>query len=427
MLIWNAYLDGCKVINVSWTGTQLKVAAAKEITESGTVLVVGAGNNPTDKCHWNIANIPGVICVSSVDKNNDYYPGHARNQYVDLCAPGCQIRTTDTSGDLDYVSTWGTSIATPCVAAAAALVLSLNPDLTAGEVENILKSTAAPINNASLYSGIGTGRLDVYAAVLAVCQSTTYSGNTIISSDTTISGCNVFVENVTVKSNKTLTIEALGGDFTHHTEFVCKESTDFHQETNSTVIVKDTTLFVIKPGCTYEIENGGLLTIRSGSTLMLQAGSNLTVKGTGRVVIESGAYLHLNQGANIHLADLASEICLKDGYNYGLGVTNPFSEYTGGSYVTDYRKIKDSGSGTVVLNERRDQYIQNATFTTTVDTIVGQNVYIGYDVIPDSNPPKGNVILNSGSNITVKATDDVYIKNGFEVKRGATFTTVLPE
>jgi len=241
---------------------------------------------------------------------------------------------------------------------------------------------------------------------------------------------------IRILSNKTLTIDKSGtpnrhtktqwGDFINLTEFVCEDSTYFKQEANSTVIVKDSTLFVLKPGSKYEIENGGGLTIRSGSTLMLQAGSNLIVKGTGRVVIESGAYLHLNQGANVHLADLASEIRLKNGYNYGLGITNPFSEYTGGAYVTDYRQIKDSGSGTVVLNERYDRYIQNTTFTTT-NSYVGQNVYIGYDVIPDSNPPKGNVILNSGSNVTVKATDIIYIKNGFEVKKGATFTTIPAE
>ena len=425
--IWNAYLDGCRIINVSWTGTQLNPLAAKEITESGVVLAVSAGNSPTATNHSSIAHIPGVICVSGVDRDNNYWSELARNQYVDLCAPAKEIPTTNNLSDSSYTLGGWTSAAAPFVSAAAALVLSLNPDLTAGEVENILKSTAAPINNASLYPGvIGTGRLDVYAAVLAVCQTTTYSGHTVISSNTAISGCSVFVEDVTVKSDKTLTIEALGGDFTHHTEFVCKENASFYQEANSTVIVKDSTLFVLKPGSKYEIESGGLLSIRSGSTLMLKDGSNLIVKGTGRVVIESGAYLHLNQGAIVHLADSASEIRLKDGYNYGLGVTNPFSGYTGGSYVTDYRKIKDSGSGTVVLNERYDQYIQNRTFTTT-NSFVGQNVHIGYDVIPSSSPTKGNVILEPGSNVTVKATDDVYIKNGFEVKLGATFTTIPAE
>ena len=51
----------------------------------------------------------------------------------------------------------------------------------------------------------------------------------------------------------------------------------------------------------------------------------------------------------------------------------------------------------------------------------------GYVYAEDNEPPKGNVILNPGSNVTVEAFDDVYIKNGFEVKLGATFTTIPAE
>ena len=37
------------------------------------------------------------------------------------------------------------------------------------------------------------------------------------------------------------------------------------------------------------------------------------------------------------------------------------------------------------------------------------------------------VDAGTGSDVTVKATDDVYIKNGFQVKRGATFKVILAE
>ncbi len=84
--IWNLYLDTIPIVNVSWTGTGLDVAAAQEITQNGTVLVLAAGNKPTDTNHKEIANIPGVILVSSVDQNNEHGPSnHAHNQWVDLC------------------------------------------------------------------------------------------------------------------------------------------------------------------------------------------------------------------------------------------------------------------------------------------------------------------------------------------------------
>jgi len=204
--IWNAYLDGCKVISVSWTGTGLQPTAAQEITESGTVLVVAAGNDSSVICHSTIANIPGVLCVSSVDMNNNYYPGHARNQYVDLCAPGMYMQTT--SALLKYRIMWGTSFAAPCVAGAAALVLSANSNLTAAEVENILKTTTAPINNASLYPGlIGTGRLDVYAAIQAACVNNFI--NQTVTVNKSFAGCNnLNVQNVTVTNNAKLKLDA---------------------------------------------------------------------------------------------------------------------------------------------------------------------------------------------------------------------------
>jgi len=144
--------------------------------------------------------------VSSVDENNDYYPGHARNQYVDLCAPGWRMQTT--SALLKYRIVWGTSFAAPCVAGAAALVLSANSNLTAAEVENILKTTTSPINNASLYPGqIGTGRLNVYAAVQASCINNLI--NQTITGNKSFAGCNnLNIQNVTVANNAKLTLDA---------------------------------------------------------------------------------------------------------------------------------------------------------------------------------------------------------------------------
>jgi len=216
--VWNAYLDGCRVINVSWSSTgfySYNILGMIEITNSGVVVTVSAGNSPTDLYHSDIAHIPGVICVSGVDSDNNYYPGYARNQYVDLCAPSRTMQTT--SALLKYRISWGTSFAAPCVAGAAALVLAANSELTAAQVENILKNTAAPINNASSYSGIGTGRLDVYAAVQAACVNSLT--NKTITSNKSFAGCNSLnVQNVTVSNSARLTLDA-AGDVTISSDF----------------------------------------------------------------------------------------------------------------------------------------------------------------------------------------------------------------
>ncbi len=60
---------------------------------------------------------------------------------IDICAPGEDIYSTD--GNNGYSSHDGTSLSAPMVSGAAALVWSLNPDLSAGEVKEILISTAS--------------------------------------------------------------------------------------------------------------------------------------------------------------------------------------------------------------------------------------------------------------------------------------------
>jgi subtilisin family serine protease len=211
--IWSAYLDGHRIINVSWTGTGLTSLAAQEITNNGAVLTLGAGNDSVSVYHSTIANIPGVIAVSSVDRNNNYYVGHARSQYIDLCAPGVGIATTWQGNG--YGLATGTSHAAPIVAGTVALMLSINPNLTPAEIETILKNTAAPINNAHLYQGlIGAGRLDAYAAVQAACAtapSTVNFTNEIVTSNTTVNSCgNINVQYVKVQNGAKLTLDAAG-------------------------------------------------------------------------------------------------------------------------------------------------------------------------------------------------------------------------
>ncbi|MCL2681988.1 MAG: S8 family peptidase [Bacteroidales bacterium] len=184
--IWNLYSAGVKIINLSWNGLgAFTPAMAEEITQNGTTLVLAAGNNNAHAYHSDLAHIPGVIIVSSVDKDNKHGPtGHARNSGVDICAPGKNIRVARRNSDTDYFSADGSSLAAPFVSGTIALMLSVNPSLTPAEIENILKSTADPITDAHLYPGqLGAGRLNAYKAVHAVapqgpnviCDTSTYT------------------------------------------------------------------------------------------------------------------------------------------------------------------------------------------------------------------------------------------------------------
>ena len=90
-------------------------------------------------------------------------------------APGVSILTTDISGPRGYsrratTETFnGTSSATPLVAAAAALVLSVRPDLEEAEVRRILVHTADHIGRGrrDWTQYVGHGRLNAFEAMRA--------------------------------------------------------------------------------------------------------------------------------------------------------------------------------------------------------------------------------------------------------------------
>ena len=91
-----------------------------------------------------------------------------------VLAPGVFIHTTDIDGLTgyeigDYTSLFnGTSSATPHVAAAAALMLSANPNLSASDVRTLLSTTAKRLAGQTGWTKeLGFGRLDVGAAVAA--------------------------------------------------------------------------------------------------------------------------------------------------------------------------------------------------------------------------------------------------------------------
>ncbi|MCX4457229.1 S8 family serine peptidase [Streptomyces sp. NBC_01728] len=135
---------GAKVINLSFIDTSATpgTKAAKAIAyaqEHDAVVVAGAGND-TGNVNYPAA-LPGVVAVTAVDKNLDFWGKSNTGKGVVLAAPGVDIpRATGTS---DYAKASGTSDATAYVSAIAALVRSKYPDLTAGQVINRLIKSAS--------------------------------------------------------------------------------------------------------------------------------------------------------------------------------------------------------------------------------------------------------------------------------------------
>jgi subtilisin family serine protease len=164
-----ANANGASIISNSWGGYEYDQALKDAIDNSPTVVVCSAGNDNTntDTSPFYPAsfNSPNIISVAATD-SSDYKA--AFSNYgpisVDLGAPGVNIYSTKRSSDYQFMS--GTSMATPFVAGVAALVKSVNPQLTNIQIKNII------LNNIDVKPSLAgmvitSGRLNANKAVKA--------------------------------------------------------------------------------------------------------------------------------------------------------------------------------------------------------------------------------------------------------------------
>jgi hypothetical protein len=142
--------NGANIINLSLGGPTASdqiTSAIQYATQRGSLVVVAAGNGSGSQPMFpaNLANLPGVLAVGSVNINKQLAAssnkaGSSVLSYV--VAPGVSIYSTTPNNTYQYYS--GTSMATPYVSGTAALILSANPKLTPAQVASLLTATANP-------------------------------------------------------------------------------------------------------------------------------------------------------------------------------------------------------------------------------------------------------------------------------------------
>ncbi|MFJ9470038.1 S8 family serine peptidase [Streptomyces caniferus] len=134
--------QGAKVINMSFVAprlTQQETDAINYAVKKDVLLVGGSGNEGSGKPLYPAA-APGVLAVGAVAKDGKVLAESNYGPHIRLIAPGEKIYSAGISPK--YRQATGTSDATAYVSAAAALVRSKYPDLTAGQVANRLTRTA---------------------------------------------------------------------------------------------------------------------------------------------------------------------------------------------------------------------------------------------------------------------------------------------
>lgn len=210
--------QGAKVVNLSFGAvrdpakpdldaySKVEAQAVAYAVSKGALVVAAVGNSdeayatPWPFASWPSA-LPHVLGVAALTRAGDVPDFSDEDpRYVDIAAPGVDIFSTFpkalTSGQQgctpqgytdcapgDYRRPEGTSFAAPQVSAAAAVLLGLDPSLTANQVETLLERNADDVDAGTGCSSCpagrdmfsGWGRLDVKSAVAVLSASTSFA------------------------------------------------------------------------------------------------------------------------------------------------------------------------------------------------------------------------------------------------------------
>jgi serine protease len=162
-MIW-AGENNAQIINVAW-GTSVYSPTEQNVINAlwdSNVLIVASAGAESSELPIYPAAYDNVIAVAATDETDHLTIFSGYGDWVDLCAPGTNILTTETHTSFANYS--GTSFSAAMVSGLAGLIWAWYPALTNEEVENLIKSTTDPIDslNPSRIGQIGTGRMNAY-------------------------------------------------------------------------------------------------------------------------------------------------------------------------------------------------------------------------------------------------------------------------
>ncbi|MHA1991961.1 MAG: S8 family serine peptidase [Candidatus Hodarchaeales archaeon] len=105
-----------------------------------------------------------VIAISAITSSNTVTTYSGKGYQNELCAPGDDVYGIDMNSNSLVVGS-GTSYASPLVSGTIALMLSVNPGLSVGEIRKILSNTATDLGEVGRDFDYGHGLLNASGAV----------------------------------------------------------------------------------------------------------------------------------------------------------------------------------------------------------------------------------------------------------------------
>lgn len=191
-----AVMNGANIINLSFVGfgySQGMDEAIKRAYDAGIIVVAAAGNESTKTAGYSLVDSPmypvcldgrpgenrviGVAATDAMDQKTFF--SSFGTKCVDISAPGISMFSTvvyspnhQLNGhffDKYYDGYWsGTSVATPIISGALALIEASNPKLTRKQVVSTLLKKTDNINllNPGYINQLGTGRVNLEASLI---------------------------------------------------------------------------------------------------------------------------------------------------------------------------------------------------------------------------------------------------------------------
>lgn len=169
---------GAKIINCSWGGQGYslyeKITIENVAKNYNAIVVCAAGNggddgigDNNDLTHHYPSDFDSAYAVAAL-RSSDQKTGFSNyGEVIDICAPGSSIYSTIHVSAGSYTSWDGTSMASPVVAGALALLKAWFPEKSKNWLLSTLNNSADNIDeeNPSYLGFLGAGRVNVYNAI----------------------------------------------------------------------------------------------------------------------------------------------------------------------------------------------------------------------------------------------------------------------
>lgn len=175
-LAWSVS-SGARITNssISYGVSSAVTNAYANARAQGVIHFAATGNSGSGSISYP-SSLPSVNAIGATNSNGQKASFSQYGSGIFCVAPGEGILSTDRTGSAgyesgDYATVDGTSFASPYAASVAAMILSINPDLSVTEVEQIMQDTCIDMGATGYDTTFGWGRANLYGAALAAQET----------------------------------------------------------------------------------------------------------------------------------------------------------------------------------------------------------------------------------------------------------------